>query len=262
MKEENLSSFKELEKLTLKATSNMELNGRHIEAGEIIAKFDKIYASGFTELQDYVTANGGFDNRAHVYWETTKGLHLKFSQGVFSSEQFALINNAKMVYKDNDNPLLITEIEILESNEEGKVQLKKEPFDQVFVYDKKTGDKMSYVINGNEITVEEPFKELYISYRFDFDGAAESYQIGRKLLNGFVELEGRTRIKDDVSGQIQTGIIKIPKLKLMSGLSIRLGTQANPVTASFAAEGVPYGERGNSYVIEFSYLDQDLDSDM
>lgn len=262
MKEENLSSFKELEKLTLKATSNIELNGRNIEPGEIIARFDKIYASGFTELQEYVTANGGFDNRAHVYWETTKALHLKFSQGVFSQDQFALINNAKMVYRDNDNPLLITQTERVETDENGAAALKYVPFDQLFVYDNQSGEKLTYTLNEKTITIGVPYKELYISYRYNFDGDAASFQIGRKLLNGFVELEGRTRIKDDVSGQIQTGIIKIPKLKLMSGLSMRLGTQANPVTASFAAEGVPFGERGNSYVIEFSYLDQDLDSDM
>ena len=49
------------------------------------------------------------------------------------------------------------------------------------------------------------------------------------MFNGFLELEGKTRVKDDTSGLITTGIIKIPKLKLMSGLSIRLGAQANPV---------------------------------
>jgi hypothetical protein len=49
-------------------------------------------------------------------------------------------------------------------------------------------------------------------------------EIGRRAFNGFLELEGKTRVKDDTSGQITTGIIKIPQLKLMSGLSIKLGT--------------------------------------
>ena len=81
-------------------------------------------------------------------------------------------------------------------------------------------------------------------------------------MNGFVSLEGRTRVKDDTSGLITTGIIKIPKLKLMSGLSIRLGTQANPVVGNFTAEGVPVDSRNSSYVMEFEFLNNDIDSDM
>ena len=42
MKEENLGSFKVLEDVRLKATYNMVIDGREIEAGETIAAFDKI----------------------------------------------------------------------------------------------------------------------------------------------------------------------------------------------------------------------------
>jgi len=75
-------------------------------------------------------------------------------------------------------------------------------------------------------------------------------------------LEGKTRVKDDTSGLITTGIIKIPKLKLMSGLSMRLGAQANPVVGSFNAECVPVDSRKSSSVIEFYFLNEDIDSDM
>ena len=61
---------------------------------------------------------------------------------------------------------------------------------------------------------------------------------------------------------ITTGIIKIPKLKLMSGLSIRLGAQANPVVGNFSAVGVPVESRYNSYVMEIDFLNNDIDSDM
>ena len=75
-------------------------------------------------------------------------------------------------------------------------------------------------------------------------------------------LEGRTRIKDDVTGQVVTGIFKVPKLRLMSDLSIRLGPQASPVTGNFRAEGVPVGSKGNSYVSEFFILSDDIESDL
>ena len=47
----------------------------------------------------------------------------------------------------------------------------------------------------------------------------------------------------------------------MSDLSIRLGAQANPVVGNFKAIGVPVGSRGNSYVSEFYFLSNDIDSD-
>ena len=72
MKEENLGSFKVLEDVRLKATYNMVIDGREIEAGETIAAFDKIQISNFNEVRNVVAARGGFGNGAHVFWETTK----------------------------------------------------------------------------------------------------------------------------------------------------------------------------------------------
>ena len=88
------------------------------------------------------------------------------------------------------------------------------------------------------------------------------YKIGQRLVNGFVELEGRTRVKDDVSGQVVTGIIKVPRMKLLSEMSIRLGEQANPVVGRFDALCVPVGSRGNTKVMDFILLGDDIDSDL
>jgi len=44
-----------------------------------LARFDKIQIAGLNEVKDYVAARGGFDNRAHVFWETTRELNLTFS---------------------------------------------------------------------------------------------------------------------------------------------------------------------------------------
>lgn len=104
--------------------------------------------------------------------------------------------------------------------------------------------------------------EVIVNYTFNYINSVFDYKIGQKLINGFVELEGRTRVKDDVSGQVVTGIIKIPKLKLLSELSVRLGDQASPVVGRFQAMGVPVGSRGNTYVSEFIILGDDIESDL
>jgi hypothetical protein len=60
-------------------------------------------------------------------------------------------------------------------------------------------------------------------YRYNYTNGATVAKIGQEYLEGFLELEGKTRVKDDTSGLITTGIIRIPQLKLMSGLSMKLG---------------------------------------
>ena len=104
--------------------------------------------------------------------------------------------------------------------------------------------------------------DVIVNYRYNYTNGATVAKIGQPFLRGFLELEAQTRVKDDTTGLVTTGIIKIPKLKLMSGLSIKLGTQANPVVGTFQAVGVPVDERKSSYVMEIAFLNNDIDSDM
>ena len=260
--DDSLGSFKSLEDMRLKATCNIEMGDKIFEEGETIAKFDKIYVSGLHEVKDFIAARGGYGNRGHVFWETTKSLNLTFSQGVFSQLQFGLMNNSKLLTIEEENPVFITTTEELESDEAAYLDLTKTPVGKVFIYDKETGEKLEFHKIGQRFQIRTPHKDVIVTYQYNYSSGGTIARIGQRLLNGFVELEGKTRVKDDTSGLITTGIIRIPKLKLMSGLSMRLGAKANPVVASFSAEGVPVGSRNDSYVAEFIFLDEDIDSDM
>ena len=260
--DESLGSFKSLEQVHLKATQKVEADGKIFEPGETIAYFDKIQVAGLNEFREYVAARGGYDNRGLVYWETTKEMNLTFSQGVFSNLQFGLLNNAKVIKYNENEPLLITKMEELESDENGNIITTEEAVDQIFVYDKDTSEKLFWWKVGRDLKIEGSYKDLIVKYRYNYTGGASVAQIGQRFLRTFVELEGKTRIKEDTSGLITTGIIKIPKLKLMSGLSMKLGSQANPVVGNFKAVCVPEGDRHSSYVAEFIFLNNDIDSDM
>lgn len=258
-------SFKEFENVRLKATYNIELGDRIICPGETIVKFDKIQIAGFNEVSSRISANGGFGNRARVFWDNTRELRLTFSQGVFSYDQFALLYNARLIEAEGGNAFAITERELLESDEEGKVTLKYVPAnnDLVFVYNAATGRKITdFSIDENVITITDPYIDLVIDYPYDYSNGVKLFRIGKRLINGFVELEGRTRIKDDTTGQVMTGLIKIPHLRLMSDLSIRLGNQANPIVGTFTGAGIPVGLRENTYVSEFYFLSDDIESDL
>ena len=260
--DESLGSFKSLENVRLKATQNIEVNGKSFEEGETIALFDKIQISGLKEFKEYVAATGGYDNRGLVYWETTQKINLIFSQGVFSNTQFGLLFNSKIISVGQDIPILISETESLETDENGFITTKYTPIDQIFVYRKDTGEKLLWRFLDDKIKTTSSFTDIIVNYRYGYTNGASIAKIGQPFINGFLELEGKTRVKDDTSGLITTGIIKIPKLKLMSDLSIKLGAQANPVVGTFAAVGVPVEERRNSYVMEIAFLNNDIDSDM
>lgn len=260
---DGLFGFKDLEQVTLKSTYNMKIGNREIEPGEVIVAFDKIQIANLNEIRDTVTANGGFDNRAHVYWETTKAIRISFAQGVFSKEMLGLLTNSKVISETQPKPVEVTWRESLESNENGAFTLKYTPKKDLFIYKKSTGEKIeSYTRNGKTVNITTPYVDVLVSYVYEYNSTNTELCIGQRLVKGFLELEGKTKVKDDETGKVTTGIIKIPKLRLMSDLSIKLGANASPVVGKFVAEGEPVGSRGNSLVCEFFILDDDIESDL
>lgn len=256
-----VGSFKDLESVSLKATYDMRIGNRLIVPGEVITFFDTIQMAGLNEIKSRVSANGGYGNPALVYWETTKEVQLNFSRGVFSKAQFALMSNANLIEKDS-NSLKIHNRELLESDENSQVICKFVPLENIHIYSQTTGEQLNYTQEDEILTIEAPYESVIVDYDFLYTSPESCVHIGSRLFNGFVELEGRTRVKDDTTGQVVTGIIKIPKLKLMSDLSIRLGASANPILANFNAIGVPVGSRDSSYVSEFHFLSSDIESDI
>ena len=258
-----LYGIKEFEQVVLKSTYPIEIGNRKIEEGEIILAFDKIQIGGLQELKSRVAASGGYGNKEWVHWETTKEMPLSFTQGVFSLDHLSLLSNSQLISEEEKkNTILITERECLESDENCKIELKQVPVGKIFVYDKKTGEKLGYELSGREITIYEPYHDVQVHYQWGYEGGGRILKVGQRLINGYLKLEAKTRLKEDTNGHTVTGIIEIPKLKLMSDLSIRLGRNADPATIAFNAVGVPVGGRGTSYVCNFITLNDDIDSDM
>ncbi len=260
---ENLMGLKELYDVVLKATYPIEIGNKVIEEGEIILAFDNIQIAGLSEIKKYVSAQGGFDNRELITWETTKELPLSFSQGVFSKRQLALLSNSKLIeLEPNNSTILITNREYCESDENGKIILKQVPVGKTFVYNEETGEKLEYTLSEKEITISEPYVNVYITYDSEYTNGGNIIRIGNRLFRGYLKLQAKTRLKEDISGRTVTGIFEIPKLKLMSDLSIRLGRTADPAIISFSATGIPVGGRGASYVCNLYSLNDDIDSDI
>ena len=262
---ENEFGLKELTDLTLKATYPIEIAGRIFEPGEVIARFDKIQLANFKEITSRVSANGGFDNRPHVIWEDPKEIQLSFTQGIFSARQFALLSNARLVDRQGEEGIIISGHYSGESDEEGKILVGKEGISDVFVYDAKTYEKIapkSVDFKNGEIVIDFGYKDVEVDFNYRYYEKVTSCILGRKLIQGYLQLEGKSRVKDDITGKTRTAILRIPRLKLVSDLTMRLGREATPVLANFNAIGLPTGERGNKQIMELLFLSDDIDADM
>ena len=255
--------LKELYDLTLKATYPIEVEGRKFEAGEVIARFDKIQIANFREIASRVSANGGKNNPALIVWEDTKEIQLSFTQGIFSKRQFALLSNSNLVKSAPIEKILLSAHFTGESDEEGRVQLNKEVAN-VFVYDAKTYEKLtpeSVDLEKGEIVLDTPYRDVEIDYQFYYTNEVSTMIVGKRLIEGFLQLEGKTRVKDDITGKTRTALLRIPRLKLVSDLSMRLGREAGPLLANFAAVGYP-GVGRDKTVMEMLFLSDDIDAEM
>ena len=255
--------FKELYEVSLKATSNIEVNGIQVEPGETIASFDKIQIANFQEIKNVASANGGWDNRVHIYWETTKEIKISFTQGVFSKTQLALMSNCQLIENEGEQIIPINIRQEYESDDRGKIVIGRTLRGPIFVYDKETGKKITgWTVTADSILLNEAYKSVVVDYWYDYDNGCITMNVGRPLTRGTLSLTGKMRVKDDTTGKVVTGIIKIPKLRLMSDLSIRVGSDAIPQVGRLDAVAVPEGVRGQQKVMEIIFLNDDIDADM
>lgn len=260
---ENEFGIKELYSVKLKTTYPIEIGGVQIDEGETIAFFDSIQISGFNENKSYITAHGGYGDVPHVWWETTKEINFYMERGIFSKLQFAMMSNSKIYNIQKNESIIVPMRERVESDENGNFETSELPCSILYVYDVDTGAKVSFnKIENKKYNISEAYKELILDYDFEYQNGGSLISVGQRLFKGFLRLEGRTKIKDDVTGYTHTGIIIIPKLKLMSDLSIRLGENANPVVGRFQAKALPDGYGSDQKVMEMYFLNDDIDSDM
>ena len=256
--------LKELYDLTLKATYPIEVEGRKFEAGEVIARFDKIQIANFREITSRVSANGGKYNPALVVWEDPREIQINFTQGVFSRKQFALLSNSNLIKTAPGEITVVSDHFVGESDDEGKINLGKEKISNVFVYDAKTFDKIKPIsvdLEKGVIVIENSYCDVEVDYQYEYANEISIMSVGQRLIEGFLLFEGKTRVKDDITGKTRTAILRIPRLKLVSDLSMRLGREAGPLLANFAAVGYPNTGKDNK-VMEMLFLSDDIDAEM
>lgn len=252
-------SMKELYSFEIIANSSFNINDRIFEKDEVVASFDKIMISNFQEISRKVFAKGGYKNKVQVMWDDLQNIDISFTQGIFSKTQLALLASANLeTIKESE--IKIRKSEIVESDENGIIVMSDEPVGKTFIYDVSTGEK---IYSGNitkEYNINQPYKTVRLDYHYNYTNGGSIMTVGKNLITGYLSAEGRTRTKDDITGQTKTAIIKFPKIKLVSDLSIRLGSGVNPVVGNFRATAFSPDEGGAP--MNIIYLNDDIDADI
>ena len=256
--------MQELYFVQLKSTYPIEIEGKQIAAGEVIAAFDTIQIANFQEIHKEAAAQGGYQNRKLVIWNRTEGVNLVFTQGIFSKTQLGLMNNMRIISLNENQIVRIAQRDELETDEEGKITLTHVPIDSwIFVYNKETGEKLTRLSLIDEKTLQTPliYQEVIVDYEYGYNNGADVSFVGEDIFEGYVTLEGRTRIKDDVTGETHTAIIYIPKLKITSDFNLTLGANAQLVVGKFSGTALPVVPEKRLRALEIYLLDEDIDKD-
>jgi hypothetical protein len=155
------------------------VSGERIEAGETIAVFDRIQIANFQEIKNIASANGGWDNRAHVYWETTKEIKINFAHGVFSKTQLALMTNAKLIANHGEQIVPINAREEYETDAGGKFVIERTLREPIFLYDKDTGKKITdWTREGNTFNLSKAYQQVVVDYWYEYDNGCVTMTIG------------------------------------------------------------------------------------
>lgn len=250
--------IKELYSVALKATYNMEIGGITYEPDEVIMRFDKLLLAHISEDKVTSSSRGGANNSTLITWDNTRDVQFMCDQGVVSKNGLAILSRSKLVHKNKGEkisvPIIGEEIE----PENGLVTLKYKPNGTGFIYDAETGEKLYSNLKSQIYSAQST---VIADYEFDYTNGSDTLEVGHRLFNGFLKLEGKMRLKDDSDGHDKTVIVTIPQLKITSSLTMRLGQNANPTVGNFSFIGYPVGQRGAQKVVSFEILNDDIDSD-
>lgn len=250
--------IKELYSVALKSTFNMDVNGVKYEPGEVIFRFDKLLIAHSTEEKNVTSARGGYNNTALITWDNTRDTVFTCEQGVLSKTGLSVLSNSKIFTKIQGEPISVPVMGEIVEPENGIITLKYKPNGKGFIYSQETGEKLYSNLTEQTYLSTVP---IVADYEFDYINGADELQVGNRLFNGYLKLEGKMRLKDDSDGHDKTAIVTIPQLRITSSLTLRLGKNANPTVGNFSFIGYPVGQRGAQKVMSIQILNDDIDSD-
>lgn len=288
---------KELNKVVLKAKVPMQFGERQLEIGESVLYFEKVNMSLLTEQNNPIMARGGWGNMPHVIWEDRSEIRFTLSEGVMSSISMGVLLSAAMSVPSESlmipthevvGELELTEDEIdeLDNIPFGETNPNPIPYENrkfiglsnlphligkkafIYTYQRNVAQKKVYGVYKKYLETQgkyiveltPPFEsgmEYLVDYYYKYSDNALVYMIQKERFNGLFTLEGMFYSKDENEGKNYPNLIYMPKVRIVSDISLRLGERADPTTAVFNIIGMPETtDESRNLILKITRLDK------
>ena len=297
---DTFSGIKELYDVNIRLNNPIEFNGKKFKTNETLLVFKTAEIANISENTTLRQARGGYHNNPLINWETDKSMDFAITHGVLSPVSWALLSNSKIDMPKTKSVSYNEILDVIEENDYCYVDLKYKPNhcncimgvqgnpcneslpmgrrpelmlkplppskDKfIFVYDNENGERIDdFEIYQNRLFFKSPHRHVYVDYTFEYEDKIKVIRVGDRLFNGFLSLSGKMSVKDETSGEVTTAILEIPKIKLSSSLTMRLGKNYDCSSVSdFYFTGYPDEDirREKQSVCKITFLDKELTGD-
>lgn len=270
---------KELYEVVLKANTPMNFGSRRVEVGEPILYFEKVSIAQLNEQSRPIMARGGWGNMPHVIWEDRSEMTFTLSEGVMSSIGMSILMSADLVAHEEakngnlyipkrEGPFELDDLTMSYRLNRAPAQDKKI---FLFEYERDVPQKKidmkaeGLVIENNILRYKngDINKQYLIDYYFKYGEEALIYYIEKERFNGTFSLEAKFYTKDENDGINTTNIMFMPKVRVVSDISLRLGERADPTVSVFNVIAMPEKtEESREMIMKIVRLGEDIDADI
>lgn len=299
--DENFVGMKELYDVSIRLNNPLEIGSKKYDINEAVLKFDTAEIAQIRETKSSVSARGGYHNPALVNWEVDKEMTFAITHGVLSPVSYAILSNSKLTEPQTKIVQFYEKLHTIEEEDYCFVDLKfcpnccniklgaqpnpcNEPLPMgrrselmlkplppsktkwIFCYDRESGQRIrDFGICQNRIFFKQNYREILVDYTFTYEDKIKVIEVGNRLVNCFLRLDGKMSVKDENSGEVSTAVLEIPKIKLSSSLSINLGKTYDQSTVSdFYFTGYPdenTRRREEQRIADLTFLNRELTGD-
>lgn len=260
---------KDLTRIVFRAYRPMKIGSRDIAQGEPVLFLDKAQVATVRQASSARMARGGRGNYAHIIWEDHRDLTLSIIDGVCSPIGYALITN--LLTKDlppQNGTTVLTQTDIVEVDTPGWAYTRFSPIAEkpIFIFNYKNGviqEKIeTFAVDGDKIVLDNSYagSTILVDYSYYYGEAIKEYTLSKDRFNGLFSIEARFYRRSE-SGNESSNILTIPKVRIISDLSLRIGDDvAAPMLSTFNIVALSEETNGEFVTMNMLQLGEDVDS--
>jgi len=260
---------KDLYEVVIKAASPMAFGDWTLEVGEPILILKNSLISLLEQKAKIVAAKGGRGNISQIIWESKDDLTFACESGILNPIGLRFLMGSNMAVNPQTAQTPVYKIEEITLDAVGKGILAHEPVGTkpVFVFAFSDDNRQSKVEFSRVAEVIDcgtwgVNKNVIVSYYYNYGDEALVYTIDKAGFKGVFSLDGKFYTVDEKSGMRSTNLLYIPRVKIVSNLSFRLGERVDPLMSSFHFIGMAASENGEEFVAKVTQLKEDIDADI